>query len=99
LGRTLLAPPALYGVAAVRVVFGALLISVATASRLPTTLRGIGSFILIAGLVTPLFGAERSIEVFTWLSGQGLLFIRALAALPVVFGIFLVYAISAYRRR
>ena len=38
LGRTLLAPPALYGVAAVRVVFGALLISVATASRQPVIL-------------------------------------------------------------
>lgn len=96
-GRSLLAPPALYGVAAVRVVFGGLLISVAKASRLPRTLRVIGVFILVAGLLTPLFGTERSVEAFTGLAGQGLLFIRAVAVLPVVLGTFLAYAINAHR--
>ena len=97
-GRSLLAPPALYGVAAVRVVFGGLLISVATASRLPRTLRVIGVFMVVAGLLTPLFGTDRSVEAFTWLSGQGLLFIRTVAILPVLLGMFLVYAINAHRR-
>ena len=97
-GRSLLAPPALYGLAAVRVVFGGLLISVAMASRLPRTLRVIGVVIVVAGLFTPLFGTERSVEAFAWLSGQGLSFIRAIAILPVVLGMFLVYAINAHRR-
>jgi hypothetical protein len=98
LGRSLLSPAALYGVAAVRVVFGGLLISVATASRLPRALRVIGVFIVVAGLLTPLFGTERSVEAFTWLSGQGLLFVRVIAIVPVLLGIFLLYAINAHRR-
>ena len=96
--RSLLAPPALYGVAAVRVVFGGLLISVATASRLPRTLRVIGVFIVVAGVLTPLFGTERSVEAFAWLSRQGPSFIRTVAILPVVLGIFLVYVINTHRR-
>src|SRR5688572_47580 len=65
-GRSLLAPPALYWVAAVRIVFGALLILVATESRLPRTVLVIGVFIVVAGLLTPLFGSERFGEVFGW---------------------------------
>ncbi|MEO8186172.1 MAG: hypothetical protein ABI580_02265 [Burkholderiaceae bacterium] len=98
-GRSLLAPPALYAVAAVRILFGALLIFVAGQSQTPRTLRVIGVFIVVAGLLTPLFGPERSAEGFSWLSSQGLNFIRTVAALPVVFGIFLVYAINARLRR
>jgi hypothetical protein len=50
-GRSLLAPPVLYCVAAVRVVFGARLILVATESRMPRTLQVIGIFIVVAGLL------------------------------------------------
>jgi hypothetical protein len=98
LGRSLLAPPALYGVAAVRVAFGALLILVAVESRLPRTLRVIGAFIVVAGLLTAFIGTERPTEAFAWLSAQGPLFIRAIAVLPVIFGIFLAYSIKAPHR-
>jgi hypothetical protein len=97
-GHSLLAPPALYAVAAARILFGALLVFAAAQSRTPRTLRVIGIFIVVAGLLTPLFGPERSAEAFAWLSRQGLSFVRAVAALPVIFAIFLVYAINARLR-
>ena len=96
-GRSLTAPPALYGVAAVRVVFGALLISVAASSRAPRALRVIGIFIVVAGLLTPFFGAEQFGGFVTWLSDR-MDFLRAIALLPLLFGLLLVYAINANQR-
>ena len=98
LGRSLLVLPALYWVAAVRVVFGALLIVVAAESRMPRTLRVIGVVIVIAGLLTLLFGTERLIQVFAGFSGQPPLLVRAVAVLAFLVGLFFVYAINSHRR-
>ena len=97
-GRSLLTPPALYWVAAVRIVFGALLILVATESRMPRTLRVIGILIVVAGLLTPLFGTERFGEAIAWFSAQAPFLIRAVALAPLVIGLFFVYAINSHRR-
>lgn len=97
-GRSLLSPPALYWVAAVRIVFGALLILVARESRLPRTLRVIGILIVVAGLLTPLFGTERFGEVLAWFSGRASFLVRAIALVPFVIGLFFVYAINTNRR-
>ena len=95
--RSLLAPPELYAVAAVRVVFGALLISVAGKSRAPTTLRIFGGLIVVAGLFTPFLGAERFGGVIAWLSEQ-LSLVRAFALVPVLMGLLLIYAINSTRK-
>jgi uncharacterized membrane protein len=97
-GGSLLAAPALYLVAAVRVVFGALLILVSAESRMPRALRVVGVLIVVAGLLTPLFGAERFREAFTWFSGQEPWLLRAVAVLPLIIGVFFVYAINSHRR-
>lgn len=97
-GRSLLTPPALYWVAAVRIVFGAMLILVATESRMPRTLRVIGILIVVAGLLTPLFGTERLGEVLAWFSGQAPFHVRIVALVPFVIGLFIVYAINSHRR-
>jgi hypothetical protein len=91
--RLLLVPPALYGVAAVRLGFGALLIAIAGASRMPTTLRVFGILIVIAGLLTPFVAVEWFRETLGWLSGSGLSLLRVIAVLPLVIGLFLAYAI------
>ena len=96
-GRSLLAPPALYVVAAVRVVFGALLIAVAAASRAPLALRILGGLIVIAGLFTPFFGAERFGGAVAWLS-ERLSLLRWAALVPTVLGLLLVYAITSRRQ-
>ena len=97
-GRSMLAPPALYWVAAVRVVFGALLILVATQSRMPRTLRVIGALIVVAGILTPLFGIERIGEVFDWISAQASFLVRVIAILPFGIGLFFAVAINTHRR-
>jgi hypothetical protein len=97
-GRSLLTPPALYWVAAVRIVFGAMLILVATESSMPRTLRVIGVVIVVAGLLTPLLGTERFGEALAWFSGQAPFLVRAVALVPFVIGLFFVYAINSHRR-
>ena len=97
-GRSLQTPAALYIVAAVRVGFGAVLVRVAPVSRTPKILRVLGVFIIIAGVLTPFFGIERSRAIFEWWSTQGSTFTRAWACVAVVFGLFIVYAVAARRR-
>lgn len=92
--KPLLNPTALYVVAAVRIIFGALLLWVATESRMPKTVRVIGAVIVIAGLLTPFFGVERSEAVLNWWSTQDLLLVRGAAAVLTLLGLFVIYALS-----
>jgi hypothetical protein len=96
-GGSLLAPPELYAVAAVRVIFGALLISVAAVSRTPMALRILGGFIVVAGVFTPFFGVERFGGAIAWLS-ERLSLVRGFALVPVLLGLLLVYAINSNRK-
>ena len=96
-GRLLQSAGALYVVAAVRVVFGTILFWAAPNSRTPRTLRIVGIFIVIAGLVTPFFGVERSRAMFDWWSTQGSFFTRAWPIAAVGFGLFIAYATSPRR--
>ena len=98
LGGSLQTANALYIVAAVRVMFGAVLLLVASVSRTPRVLRVLGAFIIIAGLFTPFFGIERSRAMFAWWSARGSLFTRAWAMVAVAFGLFIVYAVISPRR-
>ena len=91
-GRSLLTANGLYAVAAVRVVIGLLLIFGARTSRMPSTLRVTGSVVIIAGLLTPLFGVTRSESMFAWLSVQGPAFVRVIALFAIAFGALVVYA-------
>ena len=97
-GRSLQTANALYVVAAVRVLFGAILLWAAPASRTPKILRFIGVFIIIAGVITPFFGVERAHAMFEWWSTQGSFFTRAWAIVAVVFGLLIVYAVTSNRR-
>jgi hypothetical protein len=96
-GSSLLAPPALYAVATARVVFGALLITVARSSRAPIALRVLGSFIFVAGLSTPFLGVERFGGVVASLS-EKLWLVRMIAFVPLLLGLLLVYAINSKRK-
>ena len=91
-GRLLQLTGALYVVAAVRVGFGTILFWAAPDSRTPRTLRVLGIFIIIAGLVTPFLGVERSRAMFDWWSTQGSFFTRAWPIAAVGFGLFIAYA-------
>ena len=97
-GRSLQTTNALNIVAAVRVMFGAVLLWVAPGSRTPRILRVLGVLIIVAGLFTPFFGVERSRTMLDWWSTQGPLFTRAWAIVAVVFGLFIVYTVTSPRR-
>ena len=94
--RSVLAPPALYAVAAARIVFGVLLIAIASASRAPATLRWLGAFIVVAGLVTPFLQVERLEALLAWLSDR-LVWVRGIALAPILIGSLLWLAISPRR--
>jgi hypothetical protein len=96
-GQTLLTVDGLYAIAAVRVAIGLLLVLGARDSRMPRTLRVIGGVIIIAGLLTPLFGLARAESMFNWLSAQGLALVRVIALFAIALGTFLVYATGPRR--
>ena len=97
IGRSLLTPMSLYGVAAFRIGFGVVLLLVAANSRLPTALRVFGIAIILAGVFTLFLGVERSGAILDWWSGQGPLFMRLSLAAPLVMGLFIVYALTSPR--
>ena len=96
-GRSLLTPTALYIVAALRIGIGVVLVRVAPISRMPKVLRVLGILIIIAGVLTPFFGVERSRAVLDWWSSQGPSFMRLLASVAVAFGLFIVYVVTPRR--
>ncbi len=96
-GRSLDSRTDLYVVAALRIVFGILLLRVASTSRMPRTVRVIGVVVLVAGLVTPFFGIERAHRMIEWLFGQGPLLVRAWGGIAAFVGLFLIYAVAAPR--
>ena len=94
-----LTPGGLLMIAAFRVAVGIVLLLVASATRAPKVVRVLGAVALVAGLMTPLFGVERSRAVMAWETSYGNAPIRAGAALAVVLGGFLAFAVAAGRRR
>jgi hypothetical protein len=97
IGRSLLTETGLYVVAAVRVTLGLVLLFSAQLSRMPRTLRAIGIVIIIAGLITPLFGVERSASMFSWMSAQGPALVRVAAIFAIALGTLILYAATPRR--
>jgi uncharacterized membrane protein len=94
-------PGAFYLIAAVRVLFGLVLISVAAATRAPKALRILGYIIVFAGIATALAGLlaiERVQAFIDWWVAQGSWLVR-LSAVPVLaLGGFVAYACAPARR-
>jgi hypothetical protein len=85
---------AFYVLAVVRVAFGLVLISVASASRAPKTLRVLGCLIVIAGIMSGLTGllaVERGRALLAWWLQQGSGVIRLTSAALIPFGGFIAY--------
>ena len=86
-------PTGLYVAAALRLVLGAALFVSAPGSRAPETLHVLGVLIIVAGLITPLFGIERFRKLLDWWSSLGGGFLRAWGAAALVLGLWLAYAV------
>ena len=89
-----------YIIAAIRVAFGLILISVAAVSRAPKALRVLGWLILITGIVTALtglFAIESAHSIIGWWLQQGSAVLR-LTGIPVLLlGGFVAYACAPAR--
>jgi hypothetical protein len=99
--RYALTATAFYIIGAVRVALGLALVSVASASRTPRTLRVLGYFVLIAGIVTVLTGLvamERARGIIEWSLRQGPGLIRLAGLLVVALGGFIAYSCAPARR-
>ena len=94
-------PVAFYLIAAVRVVIGIVLISVASASRAPKALRVLGYVILIAGITTALMGLlaiGRARDIIDWWLQLGPGVVRLTGVLVLALGGFIAYACAPARR-
>jgi hypothetical protein len=98
IGRYVVTPAGLYAIAVARIVVGIVLIMAAPLSRAPRLLRGLGGLVMLAGLMTPLFGVERTRAVLEWESAQGTALIRLGGVLALALGGFLAFAVSPVRR-
>ncbi len=90
-----------YVIALIRISFGLVLVSVASASRAPKSLRVIGYIIVIAGVTTALTGMtaiERAHASIDWWLRQGSSAIRGTGVLLLALGGFVVYALAPRRR-
>ena len=94
LGQLVATPAGLLVVAVIRIAVGIILIMSAPASRMPRTLQLVGGAVLLAGLVTPLFGVERTKAVLAWEAAQGMMWVRIGAALTLGIGGFLTFALT-----
>ena len=91
---------AFYVIATVRVAFGLVLISVASVSRAPKTLRVLGYLILIAGITTALMGLvaiERAHAIIEWWLRQGSAVVRLTGIPSMALGGFVAYACAPAR--
>ena len=73
----------LLAVAVLRSAIGIVLIMVAPRSRAPKTLQVFGALLLLAGMVTPLFGVARSKAVLDWEAAQGPILVRSWAIVAI----------------
>ena len=92
---------AFYIIATVRVAFGLVLISVASVSRAPKTLRVLGYLVLIAGITTALTGLVaigRARAIIEWWSQQGSGVVRLTGVVVLALGGFVAYVCAPVRR-
>ena len=94
---SILTPFGLYLVAALRIVFGVVLVLAAPSSRAPKVLRLLGFIMLVAGLTTPFFGVDRASAMLDWWAARGPAFMRLWAGFAVAFGALVVYAVAPRR--
>jgi hypothetical protein len=97
-GRGVQTPVALYVIGALRVGLGLVLVRAARVSRAPVTFRVLGVFVIVKGVLTPLFGLEHTRAVLDWWSTHGnTAFLRAGAGIAAAFGLFLIFAMTPRR--
>jgi hypothetical protein len=90
-------PIGLYAAAVLRIGIGIVLILVAPTTRAPKLIRVFGVIAIAAGVFTALVGVDRARAILAWETAQGPTLIRLSALLPLLFGGYLVFAVTSRR--
>jgi len=91
-------PGRLYAAGAVRVAMGLVVMLSAAASRAPRTLRALGAVMCMQGLTATLLGADHARAIMEWETMQGTALLRVGAAVALVAGVFLAFAVTGHPR-
>ena len=89
--RSIQVPPVLYIAAAVRVIFGLILLLAAPRARFTVALRILGALILAGGLLTPFVGVQMAQVILAWWA-HGSSIIYVFAGMAIALGSFITYA-------
>jgi uncharacterized membrane protein YwaF len=87
----------LLAIAVLRSAIGIVLIMAAPRSRAPKTLQALGALLLLAGMVTPLFGVARAKAVLEWEAARPML-VRGWAIVAIALSGALVFVMRPVRR-
>ena len=87
----------LYVGAAMRIVFGSVLMGAARASRMPRTIGTLGALMILGGVALPFIGVDRIGVIVGWWSAQGPALMRTWAVVAVAFGALIVFAVTPRR--
>jgi len=101
LARLFLTSGPFYVIAAIRIAFSLILISVASSSRFPKVIRILGYIIFIAGVAAAFSGLvaiEQARGAIEWWLQQGSGLLRLTCALVIAFGAFIAYACAPAQR-
>lgn len=93
-GRYLSTPNGLLVAAAIRIVYGGLLLTAASTSRAPNLLRVFGAVILIVGLLTPVYGPERAQSLLQIAAANRSAYFRIAGTFAILLGVTFVWALS-----
>jgi hypothetical protein len=90
-------PGRLYTAAALRMAMGLVVILSASASRAPRTLRVLGVVMCLQGLSATLMGPDHARAILEWETMQGTALLRVGAAIALVAGGFVAFAVTSRR--
>jgi energy-converting hydrogenase Eha subunit E len=84
----------LYYAAGFRILFGAVLVLAAPASRAPDVIYILGIVVIVAGIILLFVGQKRFREMINWLAARGPTFVRVWGVLGLLLGWALGYALA-----
>ena len=92
-------PAGIYAAGAVRVAMGLVVFVAAPGSRAPKTLRALGAVMCMQALAATLLGPDRARAVLEWETMQGSATLRLGAAVALVAGAFIAFAVTPPRKK
>ena len=92
-------PARQYAAGVVRLAMGLVVFACARASRAPKTLRALGAIMCMQALAATLLGPDRARAILEWETMQGAAILRVGAAVALVAGVFIAFAVTPPREK